>query len=234
MVTLLSFVCAHALAAPAGNVITTELRTGDGSVRPQLLIGLVDPPNPDIDPPNPDKGLADPPGEADPPGGDFALDGDVAVTRVKFTEKTDLHVLLGLGGVDVEQITYRSSVDAAPVVVWGRGAGDRIFPPDPCKAVTADLPPGPCTPLNPELPPGPCFELDALLTDGTVLGIAIAFQSEGGELDPGSLVGFNPQPEPPGDSMLGLSFDISAYARDSAAVEMSVALIGDRQVLPLK
>ena len=211
---------AAAHAAP-GNVITTELRTAEGLIHPSVFVA-VEPPQPDADPPEPD---------ADPPSESFRVADDVASTVLRSSD--GVHVTLGLSERDVRAVYYRPDLDTKPVVVWGDNTTDRILPPGPCRA-EGELPPGPCTPVDLDLPPGPCFELIALLGDGTTLGIEVSVQMVGGELDPGSLVGFNPQPEPPGDFPMELAFDLRAEGRRDAAITVNVALVADGRVLPIE
>jgi hypothetical protein len=62
------------------------------------------------------------------------------------------------------------------------GQGIRLFPPGPCKD-------GTCQNIN----------VQGVADDGTHLLFHFQMTSPDGLLDPGSIVGFNPQPEPPGD-----------------------------------
>lgn len=200
MVTLL--LAQTAFAAPVGDPFSAVLPDESGL---DVFVGYIDPPIPDLG--------------ADPPDPDFALDGDVAVSRVKFTGEARTSLLFAFAD------------DRRSVVRMG---WHDDLPPGPCKAGEGDLPPGPCTPMDRALPPGPCFQLDLTFDDGSVLGVAVAVQSEGGEIDPGSLVGFNPQPEPPGDFHTAVSFDVAAYARDGAALQVGVAILGEKGALPLR
>jgi hypothetical protein len=72
--------------------------------------------------------------------------------------------------------------------------------------------------------PGPGqFAFDALLGGSSTLHVvARASHSDGGRLDPGSLVGFNPQPDPPGFTAIG--FDL-VFAPPLAL--NSFAIVGD-------
>ena len=213
-----------AAQAASGNLVETTFETRDGKV-PVALSILVEPPEPDTDPPDPD---ADPPEpDADPPQPDFELRGDVASTRIR-TAGAD--VLLGLSE-EAKAVFYITGEEEA-VQVWGEGATDRFLPPGPCRA-DGELPPGPCTPVDRALPPGPCFELLVLLADGNELGIEVSVQAENGEIDPGSLVGFNPQPEPPGDFPVELGFSILGAGRD-VVTHVNVALVHEGRVLALE
>lgn len=216
MWTILALFTAAASAADL-DTLTTRLSTREGDVYPTVAI-LIDPPDPDADAPEPDR----------------TLRGDIATRRFTLGED-GIGVTLGLdvGEIDVRAILYRAEAGAEPVVVWGEGASSRVAPPAACRA-DGELPPGPCTPVDRALPPGPCFELIALLGDGSTFAIEVSLQAEAGWIDPASLVGFNPQPEPPGDLPIGLSFHLDAVARPGTTVQLGLALVADKQLLPLE
>jgi hypothetical protein len=74
-----------------------------------------------------------------------------------------------------------------------------------------------------------------VLGDGTPMNMEIAVQGDGVDLDPGSLVGFNPQPDPPGDWLPAvLSFDVDAVSKEGGVVEVSYALSDGREVLAIE
>jgi hypothetical protein len=194
-----------------GNVVTTELRTTRGGVKPSVFVGLVDPPDPD-----------------------FENDGRVATTRVRFERSFDASVVIGIAEDTrgIVQLYYQPDSRSEPVVVWGKGAVDRFVPPDPYYPPDPCFPPDPYIPPDPYLPPGPCFELIAVLADGTELGISITITSENGWIDPASLVGFNPQPDPPGFPA-AIQLDLSAASREGAALDVAISLCDGKTVLPL-
>jgi hypothetical protein len=51
------------------------------------------------------------------------------------------------------------------------------------------------------------------------------------EIDPGSLVGFNPQPDPPGRDPLELAFSI--LGKGEGATHVNIAVVQDERVLEL-
>ena len=84
----------------------------------------------------------------------------------------------------------------------------RLFPPGPCRD-------GSCQNVN----------VQGVADDGTRLLFHFQISSPDGRLDPGSVVGFNPQPEPPGDFMgqnaMIVHFDIAG----ARATTVSAALL---------
>lgn len=91
------------------------------------------------------------------------------------------------------------------------------------------------------LPPGPCrtaecadrIQLVALARDGSSVVLRFAVSSPNGRLDPASIRGFNPQPEPPGDfdpGVLQIDFALTSDAPASTAVLTLTAFSGDREV----
>lgn len=91
------------------------------------------------------------------------------------------------------------------------------------------------------LPPGPCrtaecadrIQLVGLTRDGTAVVLRFTVSSPDGRLDPGSIRGFNPQPEPPGDfdaGVLQIDFTVTSDAPASTAVLTLTAYSGDREV----
>lgn len=231
MYTLAALLCSTAFAATPAVAFSTVIPTRSGDAQPFLLLGAIDAPNPD-----------------------FSTDGRVVVSRGRYGGDSDLQVVLGVDDArrGVSEILYWPSPDADPVVVWGRGAVEKAVPPDPYKAVGADLPPGPWSAIDAALPPGPCFDFVAVLGDGTELEFAVAVQSENGVIDPGEAVGFNPQPDPPGIVRPGeavgfnpqpdppghfqavFSLDLGTYARAAGGIQVSVALIGEKALLPIQ
>lgn len=216
--------------AAEGNTIAAEIRGSRGELVPAVRIQLIDPPDPDAAPA-------------------FRLGERSAETTLRYAGDHSFGLLLDPDerSVGVEAVYYLPSDGSDKVLVAGRGAVDKYYPPDPCS--DPDLPPGPCRwpelPPGPcagtgELPPGPCFEFLAILGDGSVVGINVVVQSDG-IIDPGSLVGFNPQPDPPGswrladppgEHAIALSFD--ATARDEASLSVTVTLSQEGEALALQ
>lgn len=92
------------------------------------------------------------------------------------------------------------------------------------------------------LPPGPCrtrecmdrnyINFAATAADGTPILVRATIASPDGRLDPGSIYGFNPQPEPPGDfpSPVRVDFALSsANATSSISVTWTV-VVGAREL----
>jgi hypothetical protein len=165
--------------------------------------------------------------QPDPPGIQF--DGKYAVSSVKFDRELDVGVVIGVGDpvYDVATIEVVDERGGA-TLVWGKGAEDKFFP------------------------PGPCFDLRVTFEKGAEMTLHIDIDtSEGGYVDPGSLVGFNPQPEPPGDRDPGeavgfnpqpdppgnpayVQIDLSAYARGGATLDVGLSLEANGETLPMK
>lgn len=142
------------------------------------------------------------------PPGDFQLDKYTAVTTVPYEEREDFGVVIGVAeekqGVEALWLDGKE-----PVLVYGKGAEERW------------------------LPPGPCFDLRAAFGDGTEMIVHVAITSADGWIDPGSLVGFNPQPEPPGDFPAAIQLDLSAMARGAAKLQVEISLESGGEALPL-
>ena len=146
--------------------------------------------------------------QPDPPVVDFANAGRVATSTLAFERQASVGFTIGVAE-DRAGVRSIALVDGRDrVVVFGEGAVERF------------------------LPPGPCFQLIATLGDGTDLAIDVRIDSSGGFVDPGSLVGFNPQPDPPGfPAAVALSF--GAYARGEADLSVSVSLSSEGEVLAI-
>ena len=84
----------------------------------------------------------------------------------------------------------------------------RLFPPGPCRD-------GSCQNVN----------VQGVADDGTHLLFHFQISSPDGRLDPGSVVGFNPQPEPPGDFSGDNAMIVSFGIADASAATVSAALI---------
>lgn len=143
------------------------------------------------------------------PPGDWWIERYYAELSQSYTERlsTDVVIAIGEERHDVASIWLVDGRDE--VLVYGKGAEERW------------------------LPPGPCFELRTVFDDGTELLVSVDIESADGWIDPGSLVGFNPQPEPPGDFQAGVEIALVAEAERSAdlSVTVSIAYRGVQQRL---
>jgi hypothetical protein len=189
-----------------GNLFSTEFRTESGWLDPGVVVGF-----------NP---------QPDPPGFEL-VERTLAVSTVKFERGLDTGVFVGVGEEKhaVRSVELLGDERSEPIVVYGKGAAEKF------------------------LPPGPCFDLRVTFDEGSVMTLHVEITTDGGYIDPGSLVGFNPQPEPPGDkgetvgfnpqpdppgSPAWVEIDLSAYARESAALVVTVSAEKDGYTLPLR
>ena len=83
--------------------------------------------------------------------------------------------------------------------------------------------------------PAPCegsFRITARFTDRTVLNLDIDVRASRGDVTvpPGTLVGFNPQPEPPAIPAFGLRADLRGTGADAVTVDVAVS---DRRGNPI-
>ena len=81
-------------------------------------------------------------------------------------------------------------------------------------------------------PPGPCrdgtcqqFTVGAVAADGTQLLLVFSISSPDGLLDPGTIRGFNPQPEPPGFPAGALEVDFALAGAGPATANMTLTVL---------
>ena len=85
--------------------------------------------------------------------------------------------------------------------------------------------------VMPLFPPGPCrdgtcqqFTVGATAADGTRLLLVFSITSPQGLLDPGTIRGFNPQPEPPGFPAGALEVDFALAGSGPATANMTLTV----------
>lgn len=115
-----------------------------------------------------------------------------------------------LAGAGLPLATVTLLDDRGDTVLWSASAG---VPTDDLAGL-----------LDPTQP----FTLGFDYTDGTAFHVDVTLQTEGGDLDPGSIVAFNPQPDPPAiDGGLALQLGLRTTAASTRVTAQLVFTTAD-------